>query len=128
MREYKNKLRGERRSVNFNSKLVATDRWLKNLEHVQAYDEEIFNKGIEWFKSGLSLEDAPENMRNNHNFINGFNKGKRLAEIDNMVYDDGKNFFLNGGNIEMIPHRYIDDSRFIAGYQDALNNSINKKI
>ena len=44
-------------------------------------DLDIFNKGLKWFNSGLSLEDAPEELRNNSNFINGFKKGERLVLI-----------------------------------------------
>ena len=36
---------------------------------------------MEWFKSGLPFDDAPEELRKNTNFINGFNKGNRLAMI-----------------------------------------------
>ena len=44
-------------------------------------DNSIYLRGLDWYNSGLPLEDAPEEVRNNTNFINGFNKGKRLSYI-----------------------------------------------
>ena len=58
MRDYKTKRRGERKALNFHSRLVAIDKRNKNLEHKKVLDSDIFNKGFEWFNSGLSLDDA----------------------------------------------------------------------
>ena len=52
------------------------------------YDPNIFEKGIIWFNEGMSLEDAPENLRNNSNFINGYKKGIRLAKIEELKKND----------------------------------------
>lgn len=56
---------------------------MQNMVRTDKYDPEIFNQGIEWFNSGLKIEDAPEKIRNNTNFVRGFEKGKRLAEVGN---------------------------------------------
>lgn len=53
----------------------------KNFKVVDKYDSAIFEKGLNWGNSGLPLEDAPEEVKNNSNFINGFNKAKRLQFI-----------------------------------------------
>ena len=34
----------------------------------------LISLGIEWFESGLSLEDAPENYKNNEYFISGYKR------------------------------------------------------
>ena len=46
------------------------------------YNPEIFDKGMLWFNEGMALADAPENIRNNTNFINGYKKAERLAKIE----------------------------------------------
>lgn len=53
-------------------------------------DPDIFNKGMEWFNSGLSLDEAPEEIRKNSNFINGFKKGERLAYIATLQERDSE--------------------------------------
>ena len=53
----------------------------KNYVRPDKRDLGIFEQGLEWFNSGLPLEDAPQELRKNTNFINGFNKGNRLAMI-----------------------------------------------
>lgn len=55
-----------------------------------AFDPEIFNKGIEWYQSGLPIEDAPEELKNNAHFVNGYEKGKRLAKIEELQNNDTK--------------------------------------
>ena len=62
----------------------------KNYVRPDKRDADICNKGIEWFKSGLPLEDAPEELRNNTNFIYGFKKGERLALIESLQNDSKK--------------------------------------
>ena len=62
----------------------------KNYVRPDKRDVDIHNKGIEWFKSGLSLEDAPDELRNNSNFLNGFKKGERLALIESLQNDSKK--------------------------------------
>ena len=76
------------------SNKIASD--LRNKEIKMNYvrpdkrDLNICNKGIEWFNEGLSLDDAPEELKNNTNFINGSNKGKRLAIIESLRNDSKK--------------------------------------
>ena len=59
-------------------------------KHVDKYNKDIFEKGIRWFKSGLSLEDAPLELRNNSNFIRGFEKGRRLSLITELQENNSK--------------------------------------
>ena len=62
----------------------------KNYVRPDKRDVDICNKGIEWFDSGLPLEDAPEELRSNTNFIYGFKKGERLAFIQSLQNDSKK--------------------------------------
>lgn len=71
---------------------IFSDIWYKEKaeNHVRPdkRDLSIFEKGMAWFESGLTLDDAPEELRNNTNFINGFNKGKRLQLIAELQEKD----------------------------------------
>ena len=64
---------------------------MEKLTRKDSYNPQIFDQGILWFNEGLSLNDAPENLRNNTNFINGYKKGERLAKIEEMKKDDETN-------------------------------------
>lgn len=121
MRDYKTKRLGAKNIVNCHSKLVAKDRRIKNLEHVKVYDSDMLNQGYDWFNKGASLEDAPEELRNNFNFINGFNKAQRLSQINDMLYNDGKNFFFRGFSLDEASDKMKNNPYFMKGYQDAEN-------
>ena len=75
-----------------NQDKIAKDVYIKGkLEgfvRSDAYNANIFEQGANWFNEGMSLEDAPENIRNNTNFINGYNKASRLAFIEKLKNDD----------------------------------------
>ena len=62
----------------------------KNYVRLDKRDLDICNKGIEWFENGFKLEDAPEELRNNTNFIYGFKKGERLALIESLQNESKK--------------------------------------
>ena len=44
------------------------------------FDKDVYNKGMAWYDSGLSLDEAPEEFKNNIHFVNGYERGKRLAK------------------------------------------------
>ena len=73
---------------------IAAD--LRNKERAQNFvrqdtrNKDIYEKGIAWFNTGFSLEDAPADIKNNTNFINGYEKGKRLALIASLQEEDSK--------------------------------------
>ena len=71
---------------------IFNDLWqqekAKNYVRRDKYDADIQKKGIDWFNSGLPLEDAPEELRKNTNFIDGFHRGERLAKIAEMQEAD----------------------------------------
>lgn len=57
------------------------EKVLKNL-HIQAkISTESYKKGEAWYKSGLSLDDAPEEFKEDYSFVYGFEHGKRLSLI-----------------------------------------------
>ena len=94
---------------------------MQNMVRNDKYDQKIFDQGIEWYNSGLDIDDAPEDIRNNTNFVRGFEKGKRIAEANNYLYEEGKNFFFGGGVLEQAPKNLQTNPYFIKGYQYAMN-------
>lgn len=48
------------------------------------YDPEVYALGKDWSQTGKLLDEAPEQMRNNFNFVNGFNHGERLKMIEKL--------------------------------------------
>ena len=65
---------------------IEKDTKKKNLGATQTvpYDKNLYDKGMEWYNSGLTLEDASPEDRNNIHFVNGYERGKRLALIEEM--------------------------------------------
>ena len=128
MREYKSKMRGHRKSVNFHSKLVAQDRWSKSLEHKKVTDKAILDKGFMWFENGLSLDDASDEMKNNFNFVNGYEKAKRMKNINENLAILGFEWFESGLSLDNAPSTYINNPYFIEGYNKASEKHSGKKV
>ncbi len=42
-----------------------------------------FNQGQDWYNRGIPLENAPDYLRNNMEFIKGYNRKKQLDSITN---------------------------------------------
>ena len=109
---------------------IATDireqKKRENYKPVDKRDKEIYDKGFEWFNSGLSLDEAPVDIKDNTNFVNGFEKAKRLSDINNMIYNDGKVFYLNGGILDNVSDKMKNNEYFVKGYMDAKNLENNR--
>ena len=52
--------------------------------HNEPFDINIYNKGMEWYNSGLSLDEAPDNEKNNIHFVNGYERAERLARLEEL--------------------------------------------
>lgn len=78
------------------------------------------NDGINFARSGLSLEDAPENKRNDQNFINGYEIGLRLMNVDDDWYRRGAKAYFDGIVLEDVPESSRENEFFIQGYEDAM--------
>lgn len=53
-------------------------------EIVRDFSKDNYANGEEWFKSGLPFEEAPIELQQNTAFKNGFERGKRLAYIQEL--------------------------------------------
>ena len=58
--------------------------------HTEPFDINIYNKGMDWYNSGLTLEEAPDNDKNNIHFVNGYERAKRLARFEEMKNSNDK--------------------------------------
>ena len=96
------------------------EKKMQNMVRTDKYDQKIFNQGTEWYNSGLEIEDAPENIRNNTNFVRGFERARRVAEANNAIYEEGRNFYFGGGSLEQASEKMRMNPYFVKGYQDAL--------
>ena len=128
MKEHKKKMNDVRRFRNYNSRLVALDIHTKNLEHKKVTDIDTFNKGVMWFESGLSLEDASDEMKNNFNFVNGYEKAKRMKNINENLEILGSEWFESGLSLDNAPTTYINNPYFMDGYNKANEKHNGKKI
>ena len=100
----------------------------ENAKHIDSYNPQIFNLGSEWFLQGRLIEDAEEHLRNNTNFIRGYDLAMRRHTINQDFYRFGVEHFLSGLNIEDAPSKSASHKYFIMGYEDAKNNNLNLDI
>ena len=98
-----------------------------NSEVIDRYDKAIFSQGEAWFNLGLSIEDAPEEKKKNSNFKKGFERAKRISEIENSLYLLGISYYEDGLSVDEIPVAYKHNSNVLRGYNDAKNKRIGSK-
>jgi len=96
--------------------------------HVDSYNPEIFNLRSEWFLQGRLLEDADEHLKNNTNFIRGYDLAMRRKTINEDFYRFGVEHFLSGRSLEEAPSKSASHKYFIMGYEDAKNNNFNLDV
>ncbi len=60
------------------------EKFLKSLDKRRSFSYDIFEEGVKFFNSGLTLDDAPDDKRTNNSFVTGFEHAKRLAKINEM--------------------------------------------
>ena len=107
-----------------NNKIASDIAESKKVRHRD--DEQMRNDGITFAKSGLTLEDAPEEKRNDQNFIIGYEKGKRLMNVDDDSYRRGSKAYFDGIAFENISKSDRENEIFIQGYEDAMTMNITR--
>ena len=80
----------KRISYGLNESRSNFDKDLRHMDNTRNFDQNIFNKGEEWYNSGLSLESADPELKKNLSFIKGFNRGVRINTIKNKISDTNK--------------------------------------
>ena len=94
----------------------------ENYKKVYTFDEKIFNNGMKWFSEGMTLEDAPKEIRENPNFVNGFQLAARKNKINKTLEISGAEWYFSGHALEDANPGYLDNEYFVKGYNDAKNN------
>lgn len=103
-----------------------TKEKMKNFTPRFSTEVEIFNKGEQWFNNGFNLEEAPDELKNNRVFINGFKRAERLVIIEKHLYELGIKYYNDGLNIENWPVTHRENPIVLRGFEDAKNNSRKK--
>ena len=98
----------------------------KSSGDIKHIDQEIFKNGQEWFNCGLSLEDAPQSIRNNPSFIKGFERARRTQLVEDELYKVGIDFFKRGIPLSNIPEIYRNNDIVEHGYIAASKESQKK--
>ncbi len=84
--KYEDKRKKEKLVTNYSTHAVFSEQgfnnYLKTNIYSRDFDRETFQKGIDWFNSGFSMDEAPSDLANNIYFKNGFIHGKRMALIE----------------------------------------------
>lgn len=80
-------------------------------------DMDMFKQGKNWYKDGFSIDDAPDMMRYNSYFINGFEK-------EQSDYDLGMQKFIEDVNLKEYSEQHRASQSFIQGYRDAYHQSL----
>ena len=91
------------------------------------FDKNMMAEGLQYAKSGLSLEDAPEDKRNDYSFISGYEKGMRLLNVNDEMFLKGAKAYFDGINLADIPDSDRENELFVQGYEDAITMSSSKK-
>ena len=108
---------------------VAADiRRKEKLSTYQPNDVNKFHLGEDWFNAGMLLEDAEESLRNNVNFVNGFNRAKRIRDVEEYQYSLGIEFYKNGVSVEQILEEYKEKPFVLKGFKDAKESAKKKQL
>lgn len=107
-----------------NQALVARDIAEKQVK--VRYSQDLFNKGNEWFDAGLSLDEAPLEMKNHDSFIGGYNHGKRIKLVNDILYDLGVDYFNREIPLSQVPDNYRNNSFFLEGYNSKNIHNVRK--
>lgn len=83
---------------------------------VHNYNVNDIERGKSWFYDGLSLEDAPIDLKNNASFIAGFKKAEREQYVNDLAYQTGIEYYNKGIPFEKIPEMYLNNEFFMSGY------------
>lgn len=111
-------------SAVINAKIASDIAESKKIKY--RYDKEITDIGVNFAKSGLKLEDAPEDKRNDPNFIIGYEKGLRLMNVDDELYRRGSKAYFDGITFENLPESDRENEIFIQGYEDAMTMNMSR--
>lgn len=88
---------------------------------IHFYNKGIFDKGIQWYEEGMDLADAPSELRENTNFIRGYELAARQDKINSALEIQGSEWFYSGHSLDEARELYSKNEYFIKGYNEAKN-------
>ena len=100
---------------------VASQEKKKNFDPNKQSTDKMHFKGRDWCFKGHNLEDAPEELRNNPLFVEGY---EAAMNLNLQAYDEGFKWFIRKKNLETAPKHYQNNIYWMQGYKDALSQSI----
>lgn len=94
---------------------------MENFDPKNAENYIMKQRGKLFFEEGNFLDEAPEELKKNVFFVEGYEKAsKRKKEL----YDLGVQYFIDGIDYEKISEIYQNNNDFMQGYNDAFNQSL----
>ena len=78
------------RLLNYDKIEAREEKYLKLLDTIRTFDADLYNLGENWYNSGLLLDEAPDEYKDNASFIKGYKKGERLEMIKNIQISSNK--------------------------------------
>lgn len=96
----------------------------KSMNIAYLFDRTMLNEGIKFFDDGGLLEEAPVELRENINFIHGYEMAKKKRENRQEVYDLGVKKFVDGVHLGKVSEIYRNNPDFMQGYTDAKEQSL----
>lgn len=100
---------------------VTSQEKKKNFDPNKQSIDKMHFKGRDWCFKGHNLEDAPEELRNNPLFVEGY---EDAIDLNVQSYDEGFKWFIRGKNLESAPKHYQDNIYWMQGYRDAISQSL----
>lgn len=99
----------------------------KNANAGDKFNPQIMEEGNKWYDSGFNLEDAPESLKNNTNFVKGYEKAQRLQNVADEFFKKGTEAYLAGIPWDEIDDKDKENVYFVFGYEDAMTMSLGKR-
>jgi hypothetical protein len=85
------------------------------------YNKFILESGMKWYNDGHSIDEADESIKNNSNFIRGFELAMRQDYIRKDLESQGAQWYYACKSLEEASPRMQNCVSFVKGFNDAKN-------
>lgn len=105
------------------NEILAYDYNKKNPKHpaIANYDMTAYDIGYAFNEAGLSLDEAPDDLKNNQSFKNGYNSYERILMVAKLERENGINYYDSGKRLQEMEESKLAklSDNFIEGYNYA---------
>jgi hypothetical protein len=91
--------------------------------NVKRIDSEMFNLGM-IDGSNKNIVSIPDEKKDNHSYIWGFERARRILKAQTDSYELGKKYSTSGCLLEDIPDNYRNNEYFMQGYNELINDKL----